>query len=171
MLEYHLMHPVDIVLLHALNVEQLQTQMGLSKGHCNDEIFCQARSCDKWVKQGMTWIMQTPCHLLHQQMASLLLSNHLNLMTSLPYQKGCIVRSQNRHCSEQSPYQACFGQMCIGQHTDLLLFHTWYIGSSHPALPSWHKCRLMRWVEKKWHHMQHGSLHLTERVSPKMIRI
>ena len=46
MLEYHLMHPMDIVLLHALNVVQLQTKMDLSKGHCHDEVFHQAKSCD-----------------------------------------------------------------------------------------------------------------------------
>jgi hypothetical protein len=113
----------------------------------------------------------TLCHLLHRQMASLLLSNHLNLLASFPYQKGCIVRSQNKHCSEQNPYQACFSQMHIGQHTDLLLLHTWYIGSWHQALPSWHECRLMQWVEKKWHHMQHGPFTFTQRVSPKIIRI
>ena len=47
MLEYHLMHPIDIVLLHALNVEQLQTKMGIREGHYHDEVFRQAKSCDK----------------------------------------------------------------------------------------------------------------------------
>ena len=46
-LEYHLMHPMNIILLHALNVEQLQTKMGLREGHCHDKMFRQALYCEK----------------------------------------------------------------------------------------------------------------------------